>query len=142
MSQLDRITFMQHTSNNEKIYITSKEGENILEVKRNVFFYYVESGQIAKKEKTEAEKGPNLYNYADILKVKENRNRKQKKLSTSVDWQKITDLPAILKLDLKVYKENIVGDIGLYVSWERKNPQITLLSFERPTEKMSWPTPA
>jgi hypothetical protein len=45
-----------------------------------------------------------------------------------VDWQQITDLPAILKLDLKVYKENIVGDIGLYVSWERKNPRITLLS--------------
>jgi hypothetical protein len=29
-----------------------------------------------------------------------------------------------------VYKENIVGDIGLYISWERKNPHITLLSFE------------
>jgi hypothetical protein len=47
-----------------------------------------------------------------------------------VDWQKISDLPAILKLDLKVYQENIVGDIGLYISWERKNPNITLLSFE------------
>ncbi len=47
-----------------------------------------------------------------------------------MDWQKISDLPAILKLDLKVYQENIVGDMGLYISWERKNPHITLLSFE------------
>lgn len=108
-------------------YITSKEGEKILGVKRNVFFYYVESGQIEKKE---AEKGPNLYKYSDILKVKENRDRRKKKLATSIDWQKISDLPAVLKLDFEVYKEEIVGDIGLYVSWAKKNPKITLLSFE------------
>ena len=111
-------------------YITSKEGERLLGVKRNTFFYYVESGQIAKKERDETDKGPNLYSYADILKIKENRDRKKKKLSTMVDWQKISDLPAIIKLDLAVYKENIVGDIGLYVSWEKKNPKITLLSFD------------
>ncbi len=109
-------------------YVTSKEGEKILGVKRNVFFYYVTSGQIKKLDQTE--KGPSLYSYADILKVKEKLDSKKKKLTTSVDWQKISDLPAILELDLEVYKEHIVGDIGLYISWERKNPKITLLSFE------------
>ncbi|HVB21870.1 MAG TPA: hypothetical protein VNG51_08000 [Ktedonobacteraceae bacterium] len=111
-------------------YISSKEGERLLGVKRNTFFYYVKSGQIAKKERAETDKGTNLYSYADTLKVKEIRDRKKKKLSTMVDWQKISDLPAIIKLDLAVYKENIVGDIGLYVSWEKKNPKITLLAFE------------
>ena len=106
-------------------YVISKEGEKILGVKRNVFFYYVESGQIRKKDKTEVDKGPILYSYEDILRVKENRDKKKKRLLTSVDWQKISDLPAILKLDLKVYKEDIVGDIALYISWEKKNPKIT-----------------
>ena len=46
--------------------------------------------------------------------------RKSKRLTTEVDWQKISDLPAILKLDLEVYHESIVGDIGLYISWEKK----------------------
>ena len=59
-------------------YITSKEGERLLGVKRNTFFYYVESGQIAKKEKSATDKGTNLYSYADILKVKENWDRKKK----------------------------------------------------------------
>ncbi len=95
-------------------YVTSREGERILGVKRNVFFYYVESGQIEKREKTE--KGPSLYKYADILKVKEKRESKKRKVSTQVDWMKPSDLPAILKLDYTVYQENIVGDIGLYVS--------------------------
>src|SRR6266704_4044702 len=58
------------------------------------------------------------------------RGQASKELVTAVDWQKISDLPAILKLDLKVYQEQIVGDIALYISWERKNPKITLLSFE------------
>lgn len=58
------------------------------------------------------------------------KRKGKKELSTTVDWQQISDLPAILKLDLKVYQENIVGDIGLYISWERKNPKITLVSFD------------
>ena len=59
------------------------------------------------------------------------RGQASKELVTAVDWQKISDLPAILKLDLKVYQEQIVGDIGLYISWEKKNPKITLLPFEK-----------
>jgi hypothetical protein len=108
-------------------YVTSHEGERILGVKRSLFFHYVTSGQIRKQER---ENEQNLYNHTDILRVKEKRDRKKKRLSTSVDWQKIADLPAILKLDLEVYHENIVGDIGLYISWEKKNDKITLLSFE------------
>lgn len=59
------------------------------------------------------------------------RGQASKELTTAVDWQIISDLPAILKLDLKVYHENIVGDISLYISWEKINPYITLLSFEK-----------
>jgi hypothetical protein len=110
-------------------YVPSREGEKILGVKRNLFFYYVDSGQIRKL----ARQGePDLYNYTDILKVKEKRsNRRKKQLTTEVDWQKISDLPAILKLDFQVYHNELVGDINLYIAWERKNPKITLLSFEK-----------
>ncbi len=113
---------------NQDRYITSNEGEKILGVRRPLFFYYVEKGEIEKKE---VDKGPNLYKYADVLKVKEKRDRKKRKLVTSVDWQKTSDLPAVLQLDYEVYKEDIVGDIGLYVSWAKKNPNITLISYER-----------
>lgn len=118
---------MNVTHSAEK-YIPSIEGEKILGVKRNLFFYYVNSGQIKKQER----KGePDLYSENDILKVKEKRNKRKKKLIAETDWQKISDLPAILKLDFKVYEEKIVGDLSLYISWEKQNPKITLLSFEK-----------
>ena len=107
-----------------------KEVKNAGVKRKIVFFYYVDSEQIARKDKEETGEKQTLYNRADILKVKAKRERKKKKLSTSVGWQKIWILPAILKLDLKVYNETIVGDIGLYISWEKKNDKITLLSFE------------
>ncbi len=109
-------------------WIPSKEGEKILGVKRNLFFYYVDSGQIRKQER----KGePDLYSHNDILNVKEKRDKRKKKLVTETDWQKISDLPAILKLDFKVYDNEIIGDLSLYASWEKRNPQITLMSFEK-----------
>lgn len=114
--------------NSSKEWVPSKEGENIIGVKRQTFFYYVESEQIRKKE---MQGEPDLYNYEDILKVKDKRNKKKGKISTEVDWMKPSDLPAILKLDYEVYKEEMVGDVGLYISWYKKNPNITIISFEK-----------
>src|SRR6266567_6394349 len=123
----------------EQLY-TSSEARSKLNVSTSTFKRFVDTGKIRKI--TPPNKKQGLYVKEDVDKLAEEmkpftniarRGNNQKwngALSTTVDWQKISDLPAILKLDLKVYQENIVGDMGLYISWERKNPKITLLSFE------------
>jgi hypothetical protein len=124
----------------EQLY-TSSEARNKLNASTSTFKRLVDSGKIRKI--TPPNKKHGMYIREDVDRIAEEmkpfsaaaryRNRPgstKEELSTAVDWQKISDLPAILKLDLKVYQENIVGDIGLYISWERKNPKITLLSFE------------
>jgi hypothetical protein len=124
----------------EQLY-SSSEARSKLNISTSTFKRLVDSGKIRKV--TPPNKKQGMYVSTDVDRLAEEmkpfsgntryRNRKDREkedLSTTVDWQKISDLPAILKLDLKVYQENIVGDIGLYISWERKNPKITLLSFE------------
>ncbi len=124
----------------EPLY-TSSQARSKLNISTSTFKRLIDNGKIRKV--TPPNKKQGMYLQEDVDKVAEemrpfaqegqNRKRpgrKSKILTTSVDWQKISDLPAILKLDLEVYHESIVGDIGLYISWERKNPNITLLSFE------------
>lgn len=118
----------------EELY-TSTEARNILKASTSTFKRYIDSGKIRKI--TPPNKKQGMYIKADVDKLAEEmkpfskvRGKQNEELSTSIDWQKISDLPAILKLDLKVYHENIVGDINLYISWERKNPRITMLSFD------------
>ena len=114
---------------------TSSEARKILDASTSTFKRLVDSGQIRKITPPHKKQGMYIKDDVDKL-VKEmrpfkKRGQASKELTTAVDWQKISDLPAILKLDLKVYHEQIVGDIGLYISWEKKNPKITLLSFEK-----------
>ncbi len=124
----------------EALY-TSSEARTKLNISTSTFKRLIDSGKIRKI--TPPNKKQGMYIKEDVDKVAEEmrpfaqeaQNRKRpgrrsKRLTTEVDWQKISDLPAILKLDLEVYHESIVGDIGLYISWEKKNPNITLLAFE------------
>lgn len=119
--------------------ISSSEAREKLKASTSTFKRLVDTGKIRKV--TPPNKKQGMYIREDVDKIAEEmkpfsgaaryRNKQgNQELSTATDWQKISDLPAILKLDLKVYQENIVGDIGLYISWEKKNPKITLLSFE------------
>jgi hypothetical protein len=127
----------------EDLY-TSGQAREILGISTSTFKTYVDSGRIRKI--TPSGKKQGFYVKEDVEKVLKERapfvhvNKSSKRgkatkvagtIKTDVDWMKPSDLPAILKLDYVVYKEDIVGDIGLYVSWYRKNPKITLLSFER-----------
>jgi hypothetical protein len=121
---------------------SSAQARAKLNASTSTFKRYIDSGKIRKIIPPNRKQG--MYAKADVDRMVEemrpftsigkqkrkNLNEKQR-ISTSLDWQRISDLPAILKLDLTVYKENIVGDIGLYISWEKKNPKITILSFER-----------
>ncbi len=124
----------------EALY-TSSEARSKLNASTSTFKRWVDNGKIRKV--TPPNKKQGMYVKEDVDKLAEEMQpftqniqngkrpgRKSKILKTEVDWQKISDLPAILKLDLEVYHESIVGDIGLYISWERKNPNITLLSYE------------
>jgi hypothetical protein len=122
----------------EQLY-TSSEARAKLGASTSTFKRYVDTGKIRKV--TPPNKKQGMYIKEDVDKIVEEMRPftrlagkkldEDRRIATSIDWQKISDLPAILKLDLTVYKENIVGDIGLYISWEKKNPKITLLSFER-----------
>jgi hypothetical protein len=124
----------------EQLY-TSSEARSRLNASTSTFKRLIDSGKIRKITPPNRKQG--MYVKEDVDKIAEEmrpftnsmsrkgpQRGKKKELATTVDWQKISDLPAILKLDLKVYQENIVGDVGLYISWEKKNPKITLLSFE------------
>ncbi len=116
----------------EPLY-TSTEARKKLKVSTSTFKRLVDSGKIRKVIPPNKKNG--MYIKEDVDRIIEEtlpfaRNTGKKKLNTTVDWQKISDLPAILKLDLEVYHEAIVGDINLYISWEMKNPKITLISYE------------
>lgn len=122
---------------------SSSEARQILQASTSTFKTLVDGGRIRKI--TPPGKKQGYYLREDVYKVakerepftqveKSTRRTRTKQaglLKTDVDWMKPSDLPAILKLDYIVYQENIVGDIGLYVSWYKKNPKITLLAFER-----------
>jgi len=126
----------------EDVY-TSGEARKILGVSTSTFKTYVDNGRIRKI--TPPGKTQGFYVKEDVDKlarerapflqmeksVKRGKREKAGPIKTDVDWMKPSDLPAILKLDYVVYQEDIVGDIGLYVSWYKKNPKITLLAFER-----------
>lgn len=126
----------------EEVY-SSGEARKILGVSTSTFKTYVDNGRIRKI--TPPGKTQGVYSKTDVDKlakekepfrqiekaIKRGKREKAGPIKTDVDWMKPSDLPAILKLDYVVYQEDIVGDIGLYVSWYRKNPKITLLSFER-----------
>ena len=128
----------QQKVGSEHDYIPFSEALDLWQpLDKNAFNYRARKGDIAKIPG--ATERDTRYSAKDITAVREKELERRKKKSkikrdvveTEVDWQKISDLPAILKLDLKVYKEETVGDIGLYIAWERKNPKITLLSFEK-----------
>jgi len=125
----------------EDLYTSSKARE-ILNVSTSTFKILVDGGKIRKR--TPPGKKQGYYVKEDVDKVAKERaafakieqSTKRGKtrtgiLKTDVDWLKPSDLPAVLKLDYIVYRENIVGDIGLYMSWYKKNHRLTLLSFER-----------
>ena len=128
--------------NMEDLY-TSGKARQVLSVSSSTFKTLVDSGKIRKM--TPPGKKQGYYVKEDVDKLakerspfatieqsaKRRRASKKENIVTEVDWMKPSDLPAILKLDYIVYQEDIVGDIGLYISWCKKNPKITLLSFDK-----------
>jgi len=121
----------------EALY-TSGEARRKLRVSTSTFKRLVDTGQIRKVTPPGRVQGKYIKEDVDrvakerqpFTQGKASRARKRAEEKTQVDWMKPSDLSGILKLDYRVYQENMVGDIGLYISWYKKNPQITLLSFD------------
>jgi hypothetical protein len=112
-----------------KEYISSNEGEKLLGVSRQRFFYYVNQGRIEKIPGATPRKS--LYNKTDILKLKgEISDGEEVQTDLIVDWIHPADLPKTLALDLIVYEEDIIGDFKLYLSWLKRNPHLTLGAFD------------
>jgi hypothetical protein len=109
-------------------YITSNEGEKLLGVSRQRFFYYVNQGKIRRQPGPSPRKS--LYYKEDIVRLKASVGEPERLPELLVDWVQPVDLPKTMALDLVVYQEDMVGDFKLYFSWLKRNPHITLAAFD------------
>lgn len=117
-------------------WVPWKVGADILNISRGSFFHLVETEQI----RAEPNRGPRSgrYNMQDILNVKKRREagkpRKQYKKRESavlIDWLRITDVPAVLKLNHIVYHDYLLTAFDLYTKWLEKNPYIFIAAFDK-----------
>jgi hypothetical protein len=108
-------------------YITSSEGEKLLGVSRQRFFYYVSQGKIRREAGPSPRKS--LYNKEDIIRLKATIGEAELLPELLIDWVQPMDLPKTMALDLVVYQEDLIGDFKLYFSWLKRNPNITLAAF-------------
>jgi hypothetical protein len=112
-------------------YVDSRMGARLLGVKPAKFFYHVERGEIA-LEIGRARKD-NRYRVSDILAVKQRLlERKRKPDPVLIDWLQPSDIPAGLRLDHQVYREEIdLAEAAVYQSWRRNNNQLTMAAFTK-----------
>ncbi len=115
-------------------FVSSREGEKLLGVDTGRFFYYVQSGQIA-KEPGSKKRGAR-YSVSDILKIKEKLMRKQhtrKTVHGIVDWIGVDDVLTSLQLDYRVYgSEVFLADLPYYAARVMRNPHVALAIFDSP----------
>jgi len=113
-------------------YVHSNVGEEILGIDTGRFFYYVQSGQIAKEPKSPKRNA--RYSVADILKVKEklaNKKRNKKTTHGIVDWIGVDDVLTSLQLDYRVYgSEVFLADLPYYAERVKRNPYVALAIFD------------
>jgi len=126
---------LNKTSLPSEEYVASNVGEEMLGVDTGRFFYYVQSGQIAKEPGSPKRNA--RYSVADILKVKEklaNKKRAKKNTHGMVDWiTGIDDVLTSLKLDYRVYgSEVMLADLPYYAERVVKNPHVALAVFDSP----------
>lgn len=115
-------------------YVSSREGAKILGVDTGRFFYYVQSGQIAKEP--ESKRRNARYNVADILRVKEkllHKQRSKKTIHSFVDWIGVHDVLTSLQLDYRVYgSEVFLADLSYYAERVVRNPHVALAVYDSP----------
>ncbi len=118
-------------------YVPSSTGAEILEVKRGVFFHYVEQGYITQLPGQGPRQG--RYKLSDILELKQARANgtmprkpyKKRLAPVEITWMQTTDVPAVLKLDYQVYHEMFLADAERYQSWREKNFRLSMAAFDK-----------
>src|SRR6266567_484931 len=125
---------LKNTTTKQEEYVDSREGAQLLGVDTGNFFYYVQSGQIAKEP--DSPKRNARYSVADILKVKEKlTNKKRTKNITHhiVDWIGVDDVLTSLKLDYRVYGDEVfLADLPYYAERVKRNPHVALAVYDSP----------
>jgi len=115
-------------------YVPSSVGEKILGVDTGKFFYYVQSGQIAREPGSPKRNA--RYSVADILKVKEkraSRQRNKKTIHGMIDWIGVDDVLTSLQLDYRVYGSDVfLADLPYYAERVVRNPHVALAVFDSP----------
>lgn len=118
-------------------FIHWSQGAEILGLKRTAFFHYVKTGQIRSELGREPRDG--RYSLQDIYRLKERRSQgkprkpyKKRPVSVLIDWLQPADIPAGLKLDYLLYKENIdLAEAAVYQAWRRNNNLLTMAAFTK-----------
>ena len=115
-------------------YVPSSVGEKLLGVDTGKFFYYVQSGQIAREPGSPKRNA--RYSVADILKVKEkraSRQRNKKTIHGMIDWIGVDDVLTSLQLDYRVYGSDVfLADLPYYAERVVRNPHVALAVFDSP----------
>src|SRR5437773_11009178 len=116
-------------------YVKPSDGAKILGVESKLFFYYAKKRNV--RTKTGDGERKTLYNYEDLLKISKEIGRSQH-AKTIIDWVRPSDVPATVALDFVVYQEAIIADVNHYLSWVKKNPYISLASFDTGERKNAY----
>lgn len=114
-------------------YVSSREGEAILGIDTGRFFYYVQSGQIARQPGSQKRNA--RYSMADILMVKEKLDRRRRPnlaVHGYVNWiESKGDVLRSLDLDYRVYGEDAsLGDPSYYHERVKRNPRVALAVYD------------
>jgi len=125
---------MKNMTTKPEEYVGSREGAELLGVDTGRFFYYVQSGQIAKEP--DSPKRNARYSVADILKVKEKLTGKKRTKNLThhiVDWIGVDDVLTSLKLDYRVYGDEVfLADLPYYAERVKRNPHVALAIYDSP----------
>lgn len=117
-----------------KQYIALDEAVKLLGTDKGRFFYYVNNGPITREPGSG--KRNTRYSVSDILKVKErlaNKQNRNKRSGSFVDWIKVDDVLTSLQLDYRVYgPEVLLADLSHYAERVKRNPHVALAVYDTP----------
>lgn len=137
-------------------FVSSKEGAALLGVDRQSFFYYADSRNVARREKTDGGKDHYEYSYKDLLSVKnevkerlqEKRKRKEARkeiqsaketgLVPATDWAVREDLPYIYAFDCDIYGIEYSVPATKTLSWLQQNNRAIRVMFDAQNRREIW----
>ncbi len=126
------MTEQRPLENNRDEYVPFSEALALFGHGKNALLYRARTGGI-KTIKNAAD--DTLYSVSDVIEAGKILTRKsihkRKIPKLEFGWiETLDDLFATLKLDKEVYGEIPVGDINLYLSWIKQNPQIARAAYD------------